>query len=1217
MIERSRQRQRLHKKDEGFLDRLFSRLDNVAEKGRDENLSLLKKLTEFNPSKDITFNLVKMSNRDKIKFVLTKNLKSAHKLLTGKLNEEKMESMKLSSKDYIYYEIAQQNKGYITENAIREYAKDNYYSKNDQKQFINQAKMRFHSLRSAGCVNDLGKGKYEKIKVNIGDKDIKVYARKQIKYQVTHVFKKKLESLREEVKYYRLNNQEKMILDSFRHFGTRDEVIDHLSSFYSNNIETRENIMSAQIWKLERFGYLEKVGDTYFTNIDYEFTPNIDYFNKQILYLAKTNNLNEEELYKIYEKTTVEDDAISFVADSRVAQLKFKGYIDDDNRLTEEGKIAYEKAMEEIREKVNKKSSLTILELCVKDSFNRDEYNKLLEGLYDNNAIDKMMDRVEYTLSNLKMLNFIDEGEKITSDGLMFLERSKFVYGRSSDERTKIKEIGYFERQVLTEINKRSSDFSNITIGDLASHKVENICKTYTLDLYSKGYLNFENGEFKVTDKAKDLLYKENYSITNFDTKNILENSKEGFFSKEIFREYQLKLGKNEDQINKSFEMIEKRLETHIYNEMIIKSEDKYILTEDFIRACGKNPGTVTKEFSINDYDRNILKLIDKKVFSKEGVIKELRAIYGEDAERRYYIMRSRARALAKEGYVSINNKEFFSLTDEGKAILNDYKYELSYFDYKSFLETSIDNIFSKDFYKAYYLHRGFDGSELKKEEAKLNSRLELHINSGLVEKLDDDLYLITDKFWEKYREDYLRNKEFELGKFDKFILNRAKDRVIDVESYVNELKDMKLSDKQKYNKERMFKNRLLLLEREGYITKLDDNKFMLTDKHLVMRDKVTGERINIGQFDKRLYKKINDLGFNDGFTLDDLKILGHERDIKMFTGRCVKLHRSGYLVEINGKLHFNDRFIEEISNKKPVKKEIKINRFDVNKIYRCSIDGKFSREAFRNEYMGNEREFEKIFNRVEKRLLSLQEQGYVKNLGNGEYELRDKFLSKCREHEKKLLRMKKKDRLDLTQEQKFILTELQTFLNISQSQFNRYNDFSNELKSLYDRGAIEYEYRVINGERTKVFYLSSEGKQLVSKLTGVKVANIFSSKIHSRPQELEHDVLVYTAYQDAKIRLLSKGKTITELKSDRQMRSEDMSIRGQMRIELSDLEIEYEDVKTGEKGIVNIEVDLGYPKPVIESKSRNISNLVWYTNSDSQMTKIKSVNPKARVIML
>lgn len=212
---------------------------------------------------------------------------------------------------------------------------------------------------------------------------------------------------------------------------------------------------------------------------------------------------------------------------------------------------------------------------------------------------------------------------------------------------------------------------------------------------------------------------------------------------------------------------------------------------------------------------------------------------------------------------------------------------------------------------------------------------------------------------------------------------------------------------------------------------------------------------------------------------------------------------------------------------------------------------------------------------------------------------------------------MKKKDRLDLTQEQKFILTELQTFLNISQSQFNRYNDFSNELKSLYDRGAIEYEYRVINGERTKVFYLSSEGKQLVSKLTGVKVANIFSSKIHSRPQELEHDVLVYTAYQDAKIRLLSKGKTITELKSDRQMRSEDMSIRGQMRIELSDLEIEYEDVKTGEKGIVNIEVDLGYPKPVIESKSRNISNLVWYTNSDSQMTKIKSVNPKARVIML
>ncbi len=833
-----------------------------------------------------------------------------------------------------------------------------------------------------------------------------------------------------------------------------------------------------------------------------------------------------------------------------------------------------------------------------------------------------MVNKVDTTISNLRALNYFDDHNKITSEGLMFLERSQY---KEKEGRIQLHSPGYLEKQILTEISQGVYTFEKIRLGDLDQESVNYICRSYMLHLYSQGYLSFEDGRFAITDKAKELLYKDNYKITKYDAKNIVDASIEGVFTFNSYLLHQRSLGKSEEEIMKGFESITKRLENHIYHGMVQFDGDRYILSNEFIQACGKNPTIVKKDFKLNDYDKNILTMIDQKVFSMEKALPVLEAVYRDEqeAKRRFYIMRSRAKALAHAGYVSINAKGFYALSDMGKAVLENFDYSLSYFDYKTFLETSIDRVFSLEFYTAYYMQRGFTKEELDKELTRIKSRLELHRSSGLLEPVEgsETLFFISDRFLNKYKEDHMANKEFQLGKFDQFILRQAKSGVIDIKAYVEGLRGLenRLDDKAIYNKERMFKNRLFLLEREGYVVLIDQDKYLTTGKHLAMKDKTTGEVIKLGKFDKQLYQRFEKAGLTEGFVLDDIKYSFSERDTRFFTGRCVKLKNSGYLVELNDKLFFSERFKDEIMGKIPEfqsreKKEIKVNRFDVNNIFRCNHQGvSFSKESYTKFYMGKEEDFDKFWKRVSKRVENLVEQGYLIPMGE-EYLFADKFTEACREHERKLIRMKNRDPLDLNPEQRFILKELQTFLNITQDQFNMKDDLAPELRNLYNRGIIDYENRVINGVNTKVFYLTSEGKQLTSKLTGVQVANIYSSKIHSRPEELQHDVLVYSAYKDAEIRLMVAGKAIVGVRSDRQMRSQ---LYADKNYEISDLEIEYEDVKTGERGIVNIEVDLGYSESTIKSKAENIKNLVWYSNSESQLRKIERAVPGARTIKL
>ena len=98
--------------------------------------------------------------------------------------------------------------------------------------------------------------------------------------------------------------------------------------------------------------------------------------------------------------------------------------------------------------------------------------------------------------------------------------------------------------------------------------------------------------------------------------------------------------------------------------------------------------------------------------------------------------------------------------------------------------------------------------------------------------------------------------------------------------------------------------------------------------------------------------------------------------------------------------------------------------------------------------------------------------------------------------------------------------------------------------------------------------------------------------------------MLIYSAYKDMEKELADDGKVIISIKTDRVLRSEDMKKNNHMSKDYPDLRVDYKDKKTGEKGFVNIEVDVGYSEKVIEQKLR-MPNLRWYTNRKSQKEKV------------
>lgn len=561
---------------------------------------------------------------------------------------------------------------------------------------------------------------------------------------------------------------------------------------------------------------------------------------------------------------------------------------------------------------------------------------------------------------------------------------------------------------------------------------------------------------------------------------------------------------------------------------------------------------------------------------------------------------------------------------------------------------------------------------ELKRQANLLNGSCENLKKNGFL-TVEGTKYKLTDKAFqaleEKLNEKPVSNKDFVFGSYDANLISKYfKNNKLSLPELQLQLKEKYLDDNRVQKQLKIDQGRLLKNVKYGYMY-FDEksNSFILTDLGIKsLREFNTGHSrasqtqnirglIKSYKLDEERYKThILELHKNDSpiksktkFNADfNIKKAIDEtlKDAKSIISPNTK-GRTGYIVEkvypepigtnpkgnpintlrvvLDENMNVRSAFpakntVENLDGKHDLRK-YNLTKFDYQYIAGGSIDNIWSVKNFRKNFPRLDRtNIEQKIQSVEKRLKTLEQVGYVKRTGNGEYLLDDLFI----EREKN---WKEKKTYSFSTGQMQVFNDIKSFLNLTDKQISSYVYNGNELlaqsdvQQLVRKGYLGEASRDLqgNGHFTKIYYLTTEGKKAASHLSGNEVEKIYSSKLHNRPEELRHDVMVYSAFKDYEKRLESVGCKVTKTMTDKQMRAYDMSTAGKQRIEYSDLYIEFEDIKTGEKGYVNIEMDCGYKPTVIKSKAENIDHLVWYTDSQNQKSTIMRTLKDANVITL
>lgn len=508
---------------------------------------------------------------------------------------------------------------------------------------------------------------------------------------------------------------------------------------------------------------------------------------------------------------------------------------------------------------------------------------------------------------------------------------------------------------------------------------------------------------------------------------------------------------------------------------------------------------------------------------------------------------------------------------------------------HKYILKFCRNNEFNIEAYHQF-ISKKLSGNALEREMGWKRSSLNKLARVGYFTKVDDNTYQLTEKGIQKLDEikaadniaklekAKLRKekelKEFTPSKGYMYLLGYAKDGVLDYSDvekklarYNNEIREREITIKK-----RML-NKLVLT---GYLEpfgsdKILPNNWESKDKNGLFH--LTKKAVDFLQGMNTKYKK-------DTFVQE---AICKNENPATFAGTT----------ELNSIPQVSGTEIKLLEKQTGVK----ITKFDLNNIVQPSKDGIFTKEMLAASPSRTS---------IEKRITTLVLAGLLDACDDG-WRLTGELLDRASVREK--LNTKREQthfiKLDvdcITVEQKKTIADIKDFLNLTGSQILKYIYNGNEIlyrsdmRYLLEKGILEKD------SVYEVFVLTRKGTCLASDLTGDH--KIFSSKIYSRREELKHDVLIYTAYKDMEKQLVDAGKVIISIKTDRILRSEDMKEHNRMNEDYPDLRVEYEDKKTGEKGFVNIEVDVGYSEKVIEKKLK-IPNLRWYTNRQRQKEKV------------
>lgn len=213
----------------------------------------------------------------------------------------------------------------------------------------------------------------------------------------------------------------------------------------------------------------------------------------------------------------------------------------------------------------------------------------------------------------------------------------------------------------------------------------------------------------------------------------------------------------------------------------------------------------------------------------------------------------------------------------------------------------------------------------------------------------------------------------------------------------------------------------------------------------------------------------------------------------------------------------------------------------------------------------------------LKKRLVTLTNAGFIKD-----NTLAPDFVERLN-----LISLRKSGR-ELTLEQlsareRQTLKDVRLFLNLSPEQIIRFIYNGNADYAKRELRYLTSKDILVKEQNLNMFVLGKKGVELSNQLFPCGVR--YKSKIRSRPEEVRHDAHVYTAYKELESKLLAEGMEIRDVKSDRQLRSEDAKRDGNMTGSYPDLRVEYYDPKTRTELSHDIEIDCGYDARTIASK--------------------------------
>jgi predicted transcriptional regulator len=1078
---------------------------------------------------------------------------------------EKLRQFRMNGFDEHLFAASQQNKGILLQKNIDEYAKYAFTSDETRKAFLDYTKFRLGYLSYLDLLNDTTEGDRfyeEKIAFMDGDKPVEHTAKIRLnyRYEVNISFFKYLQAYRRQ--------KEKELRDKFE-FGRFDAYIYSFLQKNNGNVDL-------EVIKQEKLAQAK------------DNTANIIYplmLMKQIGYL-------EEKQQGIFQFAH-----------------GFKDKVDNDA-------VYLNTAEKKIVEFIQRHGMFSVEKYGIHIEAEAENYTNILKGRLD----------------------------KLTRLGLVKVQGDKYRFSVDGEQQLKAYyaesyEFTAFDRNILNshcegifDLNEISAELEIRYNSDSAAQTLERQMERLFI-MECAGIVRKETESlYSLTGKGAYILEEEN-RISTEEKRELLKQTFKYSDSEEDLYRYILSRGgtiKPQAEINSIIDTIDKgsgMAEIEAYNMLMrnykclgtadidvgdeVKLNVKlgYILQnrdgtlaltpkgKSLVNAINSRDGEkrqkafANKKFRLlNDIDKHFNRL-DPKIYLKTQKIikdKELRKIVN--------LLRYKPEKLYLLGLLDKNDDNSYSVNQTYEQCSQEYKAkklqeEMDGFNFsnvhKFILKFCRNNEFSMGAYRQY-MSRKLSDKAFEREMGWKRSSLEKLTRVGYFTRTDDNTYRLTEKGIQKLEE--IREtekskklqqaklekekalKEFVPGKGYRYLLEFAKDGVLDYSDIEKRLAryNTEIRERETNIKKRMLNK----LAAAGYLEPLDGEVITLDNQK---------SQYETGLF--RLTRKA--VEFMEGRDGDEVKADKEPAEEKS---------NQDTLPYEAPEIGFHEA--NSAAQAEPEKQAfLKITKFDLDNIVRLSKDGLLGKDAVSTSPKRAS---------VEKRIETLVTAGLLIAFDDG-WKLAGELLNRADIRER--LNAKREQthsiKLDmdcLTAEQKKTITDIKDFLNLTGSQILKYIYSGNEVLYKADMRYLLEKDILAKDSVYEIFVLTKKGSCLASDLTGDH--NIFSSKIYSRREELKHDVLIYTAYKDMEKQLTDAGKAVSSIKTDRVLRSEDMKEHNRMNEDYPDLRIDYEDKETGEKGFVNIEVDVGYSEKVIAQKLR-IPNLRWYTNHRNQREKV------------